>query len=153
MRVLRTSAFLAIDLPPMTAVVRDCDLADSIESTTQKMYEPGQFVLHQVFEMPDGDIVSATAEAMRRGDPERESNMAVLYFWTCQHFKMQRPGSPLVIATKDPSPLTADEIETVFEQVVHHPDFNDMILVLSVAEDMREAVRINMGGTVERIAV
>jgi hypothetical protein len=147
---------MGMGMPPLTVVLRDSDLEDTIESSVLKMKDafPTDYVHIDVFDMPDGGIVEATAEAMRRGNPERENNMSTLFHWTVQNFRLQQGDKPLLLAPKPgapdyPWPLTKDEIVAVYEQVVKHPAFNDHIIVIGVSEDEKHAIHIKLGGDIE----
>lgn len=127
MRVLRSSCFVDMVHPPLTTVVRDKDIRDTLESAAISSQQPGTLVVHDIFEMPDhATIQHATRKAMQRIDLKREQNMAVLFFWSLGHFRLLTKGGTLFM--DKPAPLTPEDIRYVFEQLKVEPSYNDFRL-------------------------
>lgn len=86
----------------------------------------GALTITDVFDARPGlETPELAALAMRRASitmPD-ERNMAILYYWTLQHFRIMRPRG--TIATIDPSPLSVEQIKTVFAQLGKAPGYRD----------------------------
>lgn len=86
----------------------------------------GVLTITDVFDtQPDLSMPELTTVAMRRASKvaDDEHNMAILYYWTLQHFRIMRPRG--TIATIDPSPLSVEQIRTVFAQLGKAPGYRD----------------------------
>jgi hypothetical protein len=128
MRVLRTTMYASPD-DPMTGVVRENDLTDTLESFIQSHNKPDVFVAFEIVTLPDGTShEEAVYAACEHIDPERERNMAILYFWVVGHLPLLS-GQGL-ISTKDASPLTAEEIARVVDQIVVHPTYQSQRIIV-----------------------
>lgn len=133
MRVLRTSVYMDADHPPLTTVVRDCDLADTIESAAHQLESshqtPGVLVLNEVFEVQDefGDIVEVTAVALQRIDSAREKNMALLYHWAGDTLASLTDTGVLVM--DKPAPLDRVSMLLVFGQLKQHPNYREQTVI------------------------
>jgi hypothetical protein len=125
MRVLRSSMFSPA-LEPMTVVIRDSDVIDTLDSIRAgaKDEAPHYFVAHDIFETEDGSIEKAAAFAMirmeERADDER--NMALQFYWATAQFQLLSGDGTLIMP--EPAPLTPEQIRVVFEQIVEHPDYD-----------------------------
>lgn len=147
MRVLRASCYATPGLPPITTVVRDCDIVDTLESARVASLVPGALVLHDLFEVDRGtNIRSATMQAVERIDAEQEGNMAVLYHYNGQWLGNVSSGG--VLTATRPAPLTPDEIEVVFDQLKSHPNYDGQ-LIASPSND-GTLVQMKPDGTIER---
>lgn len=128
MRVLRTTIYPS-PLEPMTGVVCDRDLVDTLESFLQALYTPGVLVVHEIFSAPDDiDHAQAVYTAVARINPERELDMAVLYFWQVAHLRRLKAHG--VLTTKDPTPLSAEAVKLVMKQIIAHPDYKNQTLIV-----------------------
>jgi hypothetical protein len=124
MRVLRQSAWAGYDRPPLTTVVRDSDVVDTLESVrTQLDQDDDVFVTSDIFDMPDGGVESATVAAMDRVNARAELNMAILYFCSAKTFPMLSTGGTILIP--DPSPLTYEQAEFVLNRLAARQDYDN----------------------------
>lgn len=107
----------------MTTVVRDCDVIDTLESIRAGAYMDGSFISSEIFQMPDGDIVRASATATLRlqANMEDERNQAMQFYWTVGHFHLISDEG--FIGMPAPAPLTVAQIREVFSQIVKHPRY------------------------------
>lgn len=135
MKVLRVSIFIAAGVPPMTYVMRERDLAVPMEEV-MTVFPPNQFVIYDSFEMEDGEIYDATAEAARRQQEraQDEDNMAMLYYYDVAAFPSMRDGG--TIAGTVPAPLSVEQIGQVFEQLSQHEGYRDFRLTI-LSTDLR----------------
>lgn len=150
MRVLRLSMWAAPDAPPMSTVMRDCDLRMSIEDTIKAMTEEppasvierpvdnpvfeSVFFVYETFDMQNTEIEAATVEAKRRLAKREveERNMAVLYFYNIQALKIVQAGGVLI--NPKPAPLNANDIEMALSQVASHPNYRGQKVVTNSYE-------------------
>lgn len=169
------SIFGEIHRPPMTIVTRDSDLKDSIESVRESMIggpivcpecqdigRPGQcpdcnvervqvpgFLTYDIFDMEDGEVIQATQAAMARVDQRREADMAVLYFWTMKVIEKPAFSDTGAVLTKDPAPLTASDVEVVFDQIKRHPAYKHHVLVTATEDG--KVIKMD-DGTIEEVS-
>lgn len=126
MRVLRSSMFSPA-LEPLTVVIRDSDVIDTLESIRVGAKDEAlhYFIAHDIFETEDGSVEKATAFAMIRMEEraEDERNMALQFYWATAQFQLLSEGGTLIMP--EPAPLTPEQIRTVFEQIVLHPDYRN----------------------------
>lgn len=131
--VLRTTMFSAPG-DKLTTVVRESDLAASFSELLAGV-PAGCFATHDMFDMPDSTTIEqATHQALVRMEAreQRESNMAVSFYWHAMYCGRTRAGG--TIANTLPSPLSVDEIRQVFVALARHPDY-DNHTVISFSED------------------
>lgn len=144
MRVLRSSMYSPA-LAPMTVVIRDSDVTDTLESIRFGAigHEPDAFVVTDLFETIDGGIDQATAFAMIRMEEraEDERNMALQFYWATAQFQLLSGGGTLIMP--EPAPLTPEQVRIVFEQIAKHSDY-DHQSVQATAKD-GTVVRIENG--------
>ena len=98
----------------------------------------------EVFEW-DGDLVSASLEANRRGQErmsEAESHKNVLHDHIVMIMKLGRLEKGGLIETIDPSPLGKTDIMEVFLKVVKRPEYDGY--VLCVHDQNGEPVRLHV---------
>lgn len=108
--------------PPMTIVVRENDVIDTLESVAARAGQDHDgFYVNDIIEVEaEGiSVVEATARAMSRMDEAEEQNMAIMYFYVVGvlHF-VTRDG---VWMAPDPAPLTAKQVAVVFDQIRTNP--------------------------------
>jgi hypothetical protein len=137
MRVLRSSAFPKLHAEPMTTVVRDEDVRDTLESMRAQLLElqPEVFKTFDLFEMPDGSIEQATFKALERMDKEREKDQAVLFFWVADHM-FNAVSSKGAVISPNTAPLTVEQIAEALEQIARHPRYVEQF-VSQLSEDGR----------------
>lgn len=118
----------------MSVIVREVDVMSFSEALAGCPAD--HFMVHEVFEMEEADITTATVAAMQRRTPERElreRNMALSFFWHAHYLALLHDGG--VVSNTEVSPLSADEIRQVFMQLREHPDYKPNQSVVSFAED------------------
>lgn len=121
---------------PVTMVIHEDELAVPFEDAVREQKPlPGGFVVVDAFETKR-DIVGATMEAVNRHAErqEREGHMALLYHYNAGY--MQRTSEYGVLTQTIPSPLSAEEIIDVLEQLAAHPAYRHQLMV-AIAEDER----------------
>lgn len=118
-----TAPFMPGHIPPAMIVMRAQDMTMPPEEVGRPDGVPG-LIIHDTWEMPDGELEAAIAEAMMRADKreEAETHMATLYFWTAAWLTRMKEGAPIM--TEKPNPLTRDDLVTVLQQLADHPDYN-----------------------------
>lgn len=132
MRVLRTNAYIEADSSPVTAVMRDCDLADTIESAEHQLVSsnptPGVLVINEVFDAADDtSIREASVMALARVNTEREKYMALMYHWVGDVLASVTPTGTLMM--DKPTPLDSESMRVVFDQIKQHPNYQQQIVV------------------------
>lgn len=145
MRALRTSIFPEPGPAPLTTVVAEGDLKISAEKAAEahRTFEPGVFVITDIFDVPDdADHTACAALAMERIDREREANMSILYYYDAEALRVVREDGG-VTSTK-PAPLSVEEVTTVFEQLAYHPSYKGQS-VQTMAEDGTTMVSLSHG--------
>jgi len=112
---------------PQYAPLTMAAYADSFKVPVEEIDDiDGVLTITDVFEAePDLETFTLAQVAMRRAHRthDDERNMAILYYWTLQHFRIMRPRG--TIATIDPSPLSVEQIKTVFAQLGKAPGYRD----------------------------
>lgn len=142
MRVLRSSLFASMSQPPLTTVVRDCDVRDSLESIAISSRQPGCLITHDIFDVPRSTSIQASTRlAMLRMDKRLEQNMAVLFFWTLRQLRVLRSGGTVMMDKR--APLLVEDIRYVFDQLRQEKSYDDFTIV-AFAQD-GEMVRIKEG--------
>lgn len=135
MRVLRSTMY-GPELAPVTTVLRDSDVVDTLDSIRTSMPDsvPEGFIATEIFEMDEASIESATTAALGQMAPlhDDERNMAILFYWAAQHLRITSERGMLVMPAA--APLTEVQVRTVFEQIVKHPNYQHQ-LVQSTAQD------------------
>lgn len=144
MKILRTSFYHLLSISAgecsissaETFVVLEKDLTVSAEQYLKDLPRtPGLFSVTEAVDSPDMDLVTATAwianYVQERRDIERD--MAILYYWDAQMLRMLNAGGPCV--NTRPAPLTVEQIQVVFEQLKHHPNYTGNT-VLTIAKDL-----------------
>lgn len=132
---------------PAVTIMRIDDLTVPIEEATTN--QPGVFMVHDVFDYPDGPLDNAIALGMMRTEERqrREDDMATLYHYTGDLLRAMKDSG--VVGSR-PAPLSADEIATVLKQLADHPDYDHQTLVVPSGE---EGVIVEMkDGIVKKVA-
>lgn len=146
MRALRSSIYVRAHEPPLTTVVLESDVIDTLESIRHTHLQPGALVIHDIFDSAS-DIVSATTEAMQRfkANALQEAQQALLYYWTVSKWGLLHQGG--MIFMDEPAPLSREEIEVVFAQLAQHPEYEDFHVVTHT----REMDRVDLiGGEIQK---
>lgn len=145
MRVLRSTMY-GPELSPLTTVVRDSDVTDTLESVRFGAPDsvPELFVATEIFEMDEASIESATTTALERMAPlhDDERNMAILFYWATAHLRLTKRGSGMLIMPAR-APLSDTQVRATFEQILKHPIYQGQS-VQSTAQD-GTVVRIEDG--------
>jgi len=129
---MRQSAWAGYDRPPLTTVVRDEDMKDTLESVrTQMDQNDDLFVISDIFTMADGTIEQATVQAMSRIEEQGERNMAILYFWCAKTFPMLASNGTILIP--DPSPLTYEQAEYALTRLAARDDYDNYTVQTDLA--------------------
>lgn len=133
MRVMRTSNYIGMFDPPLITVVRDSDVRDTLESmhASFEHKSPEQFVVSDIFDMPDGGIAEATVEAARRLDDaqkRREQDMAIRFFWVAQMLPMIHENGTVI--SDKPAPLTREELAYCEERIAKHPNYKHQTTIV-----------------------
>lgn len=146
MRVLRTSMYPMMHMPPMTTVMRECDAVDggflTVEALAVDMSrDSGVLVLHKVYDIPlpprtvgytgDAlDIEEATLEVIKlfKYEQPREMHMSTTYHWCLANLRMLTPLGTMT--TTLPSPCTTPELWTVLSLVKVHPAYRGQIIAI-----------------------
>lgn len=131
MRVMRSSAYMDMHHPPLTVVLRDSDVIDTLESIHHGGQNDDTFVVADIFDMPDANIADATVEALRRFDDavkRREQDMAIRYFWVVQMLPLINTNG--VILSDKPAPLTRDELAYVEERIAAHSNYDGQTTIV-----------------------
>lgn len=145
MRVLRMSMWLAGESEPMVSmVVREQDLADTLESTRERMLDEPEFpegtppevknarpfIGIDLFVTSNGEIEDAVQAAMKRLDLEREANQAIAYHYGTLAVLPKLHDDGTWVAP-DPAPLDGREVEFVLNQIARHANYKSQRVVLS----------------------
>lgn len=132
MRILR-STFYAPDLTPMSTVVRDSDVIDTLEGVRESVKTPGYFTVFEIFDV-DGDIgiEEATHAAGKRINFDDEKNQAIQFYWACAQFQLASENGHVIMP--EPAPLTSDQVRVVFDQIKDHPDYKHQTVVATSRE-------------------
>jgi hypothetical protein len=120
--------------PPITTVAREHDLNVSIEEAAKVQSDfPGGFVICDIFELPGKpSMIEATMRAVEllEAAQERESNMAITYYYEAAHLRYTAPHG--VLAMTMPTPLSAEDLAVPLRQLANHPDYrNHTIIAIS----------------------
>lgn len=141
MRFLRTSIFADMVHPPLTTVVSEADLKDTIEATRVTLRtghtKATAFTVFEVFET-DRDLTEAVPHAMSRIDGAHEHNLAILFFWVLRTMRVMRDGGMIAqnpLTPGYPSPMSGDEATDVLEQVAMTPSYRPSVRVRIDCED------------------
>lgn len=135
MRVLRSSAYSPA-LKPLTTVMRDSDVIDTLESIRAGIpREDDVLVITDLFEMEDGVIEAATHAALARLNRDEERNMAILYFWATMTLRSVTDEGMLVMPA--PAPLSEEQVRAVFEQIVQHSAYRHQHVEIPAADGTR----------------
>lgn len=150
MDVLRTTLWSS-PVQQLTTVVRAQDLKKGESFSTLLAARPSDaFVTHDAFNMPEGDIETATMWAVQRymkdDHASREQNMALSFFWNGDMLRQVTEGG--VLTNHHPAPLSADEIREVLVQLHGHPNYRKQTVVC-VAEDWT-LVTLSPDGTIKK---
>lgn len=139
MRILRSSLYSEPDKPPLIAIVRDCDMRDTLEgiraSATALGNANGSLVLCEIFRVAPGTSVEeATLLAGQRArfHAEQEHHQATMYHWLAglwEHGVNGRLPAPGAEMFGDVNcPLSAQEMRVVLEQLAQHPLYDNFVL-------------------------
>jgi hypothetical protein len=81
------------------------------------------FFTHEMFDAPVDDIITATAECVRRAEEahEDERNMAIAYFWYASALRVTRPEGRVI--SDKPAPLTREQMAWVFRSLAYHEHY------------------------------
>jgi hypothetical protein len=81
------------------------------------------FFTHEMFDAPVDDIITATAECVRRAEEvhEDERNMAIAYFWYANALRMTHPDGRVI--SNKPAPLTRERMAWVFRSLAYHENY------------------------------
>ena len=128
MRILRSSLYPPIPLPPITTVVRASDVLYSLEAVQEDLIDKsiGTLVIFEIFEMPDGvTIEQAALEAERRriAKVQREKDQAMLYYWSLMHLRRLNPHG--IMMSDRPAPLDAEEMKAVYFQIMRTKEYQN----------------------------
>lgn len=140
MRALRSTLYSPA-LEPMTIVVRDSDITDTLESARVRTAMPGFFVATDLFEIDgEADIVVATVAATLRQEAMRddERNMAIQFYWATAQFQLVSRTGHVIMPL--PAPLSVEQVRTVFEQITQHPDYTEQ----SVTATTKDGVHVHI---------
>lgn len=143
MRILRSTMY-APDLTPITTVVRDSDMIDTLESVRESVKTPGYFCTFEIFDVPeDMEIETVTMVAMERltalGEAPR--NQAIQFYWATMQFQLVSDDGAVIMP--EPAPLSTDQVVEVFQQIPDHPDYKRQTLVASSMEG--EVITLSAG--------
>jgi hypothetical protein len=139
MRAVRVSMY-GPDLEAITVVMVEDQIRVSIDElvATQRIL-PGGYVVCDVFETGDDGseetrVMRATLEGANRHAErlEYEKNSAMLYHYNAMTCERVSEGG--VLTQTIPSPLSAETIIDVLEQVAHHPVYRHQLMV-AISED------------------
>lgn len=150
MRAMRVSGYIVMGKPPLTLVMPEDSVVDTLESirTGASADLDRILIVADIFEIADdADTQQITAEGMRRWTPEVqliERNMSVLYHYTVSQFPLVGPKG--TIASRRVAPMSSANVRLVFEQLAQHPDYGERTII-SLAEDMTPVIM--RGGTIE----
>ena len=123
MRVLRSTLYLGTD-GGVSTVLRESDTVDTLDSIMHRLNESDALVVYDLFELDDeGGIMAATAEAMARRDLHIEQNMAILYYWSVESWRLITDGG--TIRTTRPAPLSREQITYVLERLAARTDYRN----------------------------
>ena len=128
-----TAPYMQGHIPPAMVVMRAQDMKAG--ATIAETDMPGVFVTSDTWQMPDGELEDAIAQAIvRAGEREREEgDMATLYHWTVATWNVVKSGG--MVITQRPAPLRRDDIVTVLQQLCVHPKYdNYQIHVVSAVD-------------------
>lgn len=117
----------------ITTVVLESDVPSFSEILAARPSEG--FLTHDVFEF-DGDIVDATAHAMRRYSQKEqfiEQNMAISFFWNAATLGRQVSNAGTLMNDL-PAPYGVEECRQVLLQLYTHPNYDDQT-VITTAND------------------
>lgn len=139
MRAVRVSMY-GPDLEPVSVTMVEDQIIVSIEElVAEQRILPGGYVVCDVFETgDDGDgearVMRATLESVNRqaARAEDEKNAAMLYHYNAMTCARVTEGG--VLTQTIPSPLSAETIIDVLEQVSHHPLYRHQLMV-AISED------------------
>jgi hypothetical protein len=150
-----TAPFMPGHIPPAMVVMRAQDMTVPPEEVGRPDGTRG-LVIEDIWEMPDGPLEAAIAQAMVRSDEraEAEAHMATLYHWTVSCWRIVKPGGQVI--GERPMPLTHPDLTTVLQQLAEHPDYQQYRVtamsaidgtLVSLNQEGRVVVDHNPGGT------
>lgn len=136
MKILRTSRFLDPVRPPLTTVLRECDLTVPIdEARAAQDHLPGAFIVTHVFDLAgEPSIAEATRAATCYIRPQVEQDMAILYHYDATSLVRCTAGG--VLTATRPAPLSAEDITEVFRQLRLHPSYKQQH-VIAISRDFQ----------------
>jgi hypothetical protein len=108
----------------MTVATTENDLKVTVVEAIEGMLDARHgFFTYETFDAPVDDIITATAECVRRAEEAREDerNMAIAYFWYANALRVTRPEG-CVISNK-PAPLTREQMAWVFRSLAYHENY------------------------------
>lgn len=120
--VWTTAPYMRGHIPPAMVVMRAQDMTTPPEEVADT---PGVLVINDTWEMPDGELEAAIAQAIiRSGERERiEGDMATLYHWIVATWQVVKARG--MVITGRPAPLSRDDIVTVLSQLCEHPQYDN----------------------------
>jgi hypothetical protein len=128
MRALRSSLYVSAYDPPLTTVILESDVIDTLESIATNLPPLEALIVTDIFDSAD-DIAQATVEAelRRRTNAEQEAHMAMLYYWTVQTWQRIPAGGAIGMPKR--APLSREEIEVVFARLAQHPEYKNFTII------------------------
>lgn len=150
MKVFRSTLYPPSIDDPITVVAALSSLAEPVEQVMADMERIGEFVVSEVFEVPDDtQDPRLTVEGMKRqiANAADERNMAISYYWNAVKLGLLVEGGALF--NPSPAPLSVDQIRTVLRQLHKHPSYNKQIITC-ISKDIR-VVRLYPSGDINVI--
>jgi hypothetical protein len=122
---MRSSLYSGLHAPPLTTVLVEADLKDTLEATRESLHEYAttSLVTFDIFDIFDYDgLEEATDIALRRYTErmEAEMHMATTYHWVIIQLPVLNEAG--IVMTKDRTPLNREDTVEVLMQLGSHPD-------------------------------
>lgn len=119
---------------PVTVIVEEDSLEGTVEESVAHMLEAsaGTFVAVDVFESGAGVAAHLAGAARAAAARDDERNAAILYYWAAAHLPLLAEHG--VLMTRDPAPLSADEVRDVLLQLSRHPAYRGQRVVVAAAD-------------------
>lgn len=157
MKFIRTAAFFRDCLDedcaqlvkvPVVSIHAAEDMTVTPEEFREKLSQPDVFIVFDEFDYDGGKGAGYLAGALR-GDPENETNQAIMYFWTAQMLMHVKERG--VLASPGPSPLTVEQTKEVLSQLASHPNYRGQTVESHVwTDNVNDRVLVRMqDGNVE----